>query len=449
MCCIKWRKTYRKVVSNSPNQLEYLAQVTYDKGIWVEISVEAGPNLENSGAAATWIVPIRVDLVTGGNWRIVAPHTETPAGRLQLEVNVNTDVARFRLVNLSSTVTLEWINVTLVVTGQDNPIIQELTGVGQSNTTEFYLPEGDSADPWVALIEAEAASRLANDNQLASRLQIEIDARTASVDAETQGRIAAVAAANSLIAINTAAIAQEILDRLAGDAFGLARANHTGTQLAATISDFNSATRAQVEAELAAGSGITITPSGSGATRVLTLSSSGGGGGGFVFLGKVTAAAAADAQFLSLISSTYDDYELTWSGFLTNTNNTLAGIQFSSNNGSTWVTTGYEYGRKLLGVSTSFEHYVRGSALSVAAIGIEAFSSSVVSSGRTRLFRANTSEIKEIVSEGLCGNGGDGHSYGTVTMSRNTTAMTFNALRVIATAGTITGVLCLYGLAKA
>jgi len=52
----------------------------------------------------------------------------------------------------------------------------------------------------------------------------------------------------------------------------LSRGNHTGTQAASTINDFNSATRAQVEAEIAAGANVTITPSGSGASRVLTLS---------------------------------------------------------------------------------------------------------------------------------------------------------------------------------
>lgn len=62
------------------------------------------------------------------------------------------------------------------------------------------------------------------------------------------------------------------------DATLLSRANHTGTQLSTTISDFNSAARAQVEAELVAGTNVTITPSGSGATRQLTIASSGGGG---------------------------------------------------------------------------------------------------------------------------------------------------------------------------
>lgn len=77
------------------------------------------------------------------------------------------------------------------------------------------------------------------------------------------------------------------------DATLLARANHTGTQAASTISDFNSASRAQVEAELIAGTNITITPSGTGATRQLTIAASGGGGGSdpwtFVFLSSDSA----------------------------------------------------------------------------------------------------------------------------------------------------------------
>lgn len=63
------------------------------------------------------------------------------------------------------------------------------------------------------------------------------------------------------------------------DAALLARANHTGTQTATSISDFNSASRAQVEAELIAGTNVTITPGSSGATRTLTIAASGGGGG--------------------------------------------------------------------------------------------------------------------------------------------------------------------------
>lgn len=51
------------------------------------------------------------------------------------------------------------------------------------------------------------------------------------------------------------------------------------THISTEITDFNSASRAQTEAELVAGTNITITPSGSGATRQLTIASTGGGGG--------------------------------------------------------------------------------------------------------------------------------------------------------------------------
>jgi hypothetical protein len=56
----------------------------------------------------------------------------------------------------------------------------------------------------------------------------------------------------------------------------LARANHTGTQTASTISDFNSASRAQTEAELVAGTNITITLA-TGESRTLILRSAGQG----------------------------------------------------------------------------------------------------------------------------------------------------------------------------
>jgi hypothetical protein len=53
------------------------------------------------------------------------------------------------------------------------------------------------------------------------------------------------------------------------------RATHTGTQAASTISDFNSASRAQAEAAILPGSNISITPASSGATRTLTVAVTG------------------------------------------------------------------------------------------------------------------------------------------------------------------------------
>jgi hypothetical protein len=173
----------------------------------------------------------------------------------------------------------------------------------------------------------------------------------------------------------------------------------------------------------------------------------GGGGGALVLLGTATASGVASTDFTSLIDSTYDDYELTWGGVTMGTNAQFIGIQLSANNGSSWITSGYEYGIKVMGNSTNFETYQRGTAQSLAAIGSALMSNTVISSGFTRLFRANTSERKAIVGGGVVG-ASDGNTYGTWTTASYATATTFNAIRITASSGNINGTFRLYGIAK-
>lgn len=71
------------------------------------------------------------------------------------------------------------------------------------------------------------------------------------------------------------------------DAFLLDRANHTGTQLAATISDFNEALDDRVAALLVAGTNITLTYNDGAGT--LTIDAAGGGGGGGLSQAQVSA----------------------------------------------------------------------------------------------------------------------------------------------------------------
>ena len=92
------------------------------------------------------------------------------------------------------------------------------------------------------------------------------------------------------------------------------RANHTGTQAASTISDFNSESRAQTEAALIAGSGITITPASSGATRTLTIAASGGGSDPWTYikLGSdftTTSNTAVNVTGLEFTPAANTDYE--------------------------------------------------------------------------------------------------------------------------------------------
>lgn len=75
---------------------------------------------------------------------------------------------------------------------------------------------------------------------------------------------------------------------LTGELAGKAASTHSHT--ASEVTDFNSAARAQVEAELVAGTGITLTPSGTGASRQITIAATGASGGGSITLDDGTAA---------------------------------------------------------------------------------------------------------------------------------------------------------------
>lgn len=84
------------------------------------------------------------------------------------------------------------------------------------------------------------------------------------------------------------------------------RSNHTGTQTASTISDFDASARAQIEGALAAGANITITPSGSGATRTFTIAAAGGAGATNLSYTAATRVIASDTgtdATLPLVSS--------------------------------------------------------------------------------------------------------------------------------------------------
>lgn len=128
-------------------------------------------------------------------------------------------------------------------------------------------------------IEAGAEVNVPTDLSLGT-----ITTTTIPLNSSTGTDVTLPAATTSLAGLQSAADKTKIDGVATGatanssDATLLARANHTGTQTALTISDFASSSRAQTEAELIAGTNITITPAGSGATRTLTIAASGGGG---------------------------------------------------------------------------------------------------------------------------------------------------------------------------
>jgi hypothetical protein len=142
-------------------------------------------------------------------------------------------------------------NITLNYNDAANSLTINASGGGSGTTNLTY-----TASPTNGLVNSDTGT----------------DATLPLVDGTNAG-LMAPAQNTKLAGVATGATANS------PDATLLARANHTGTQTASTISDFNASSRGLTEAMLIAGSNVTLTPAGSGATRTLTIASTGGGGG--------------------------------------------------------------------------------------------------------------------------------------------------------------------------
>lgn len=160
-----------------------------------------------------------------------------------------------------------------------------------------------------------------------------------------------------------------------------------------------------------------------------------------VWLGSATASASASLPLTSLMSSTYDQYVLMFESIVPSATDYMY-VQFSTDNGSTWKTTGY--------INNTVYLISGGPGYGAPTVGID-------------LKGVQT----YIVSDAMYGNiiianvngGRKVHAYGNfVYDSSNTpvfacvngrydTAATINAIRMIPASGTITsGTIRLYGV---
>lgn len=235
---VHWRRTIAaEGYVHSPGFVQYLPKIKISGSCIVYLGLVTGTQSRGLVYTANYLVPVRIESGTNEvDWSIVFPSHLSEPGKLQLEIRIRQGEVAFRLKNLSDT-NLHWNTTGFLVLCEDKPLFVQVSGMGNSGIAQFYEPSRLFV-PGLAELQAAVGS-------------------ISDLDADLTAEIAA---------------------RIAGDTFGLARANHTGTQLASTISDFNAAARAQTEAELVAGTNITITPAGAGATRTLTLASAPGGG---------------------------------------------------------------------------------------------------------------------------------------------------------------------------
>lgn len=177
-------------------------------------------------------------------------------------------------------------------------------------------------------------------------------------------------------------------------------------------------------------------------------------GSGLVLLAVATASNSATLDFTSVMSSTYDQYVLVFDHLVMATDATSLMINFSTNNGSTWINTGATYSVHRLSLTAA-----SGTALTENTGGSDnltlRFSSSVTLdnvadsalcgffelytvTGKRQKFTYNFAAADNASNMGF--SVGGGQQTGTTIV---------NALRVLSSSGNITsGVVRLYGVRK-
>lgn len=178
--------------------------------------------------------------------------------------------------------------------GYTNEEAQDAVGAILTNTTSIELIYDDASNvisaQREALTGAITAAKNSNTTILGSFTKLQLDTAISDGNVMYVGDAPTVHT-HTLASITDVTITEADLNSLDDGVNSTLhfhntdrdRANHTGTQLTSTISDFDSTARAQIEAALIAGTNITIVPSGLGASRQFTINASGGGGGGLTY----------------------------------------------------------------------------------------------------------------------------------------------------------------------
>lgn len=219
----------------------------------------------------------------------------------------------------------------------------------------------------------------------------------------------------------------------------------SGTQAAASMTTARllgrtTASSGAVE-EITVGSGLSL------AAGALTAT---GGGGGLVLLEQHTAAAAANLDFTTFYSSTYDDYEIRITGMLMGTSSANLLMTVSADGGSNWNSSANYYSM-FSGIRND------GTGISFASNGATAgmIASSMQNDTKWGL-RANLQLVgmgSTTLAVGARGTIDYIHSTnyiwsGSLLASFDNSTTAYNALRFAPSSGTFTGTIRIYGLEK-
>lgn len=171
---------------------------------------------------------------------------------------------------------------------------------------------------------------------------------------------------------------------------------------------------------------------------------------GLAFVEGYAAAASASLDFTTGISSLYDEYELRLNGLLTTNNATTLRLRVSTNGGSTWETTNYNYTINYSnttggGGSTGVVQLNSQDAINLGGTLSNAGTAGV--SGVIRLFNLTSAAKYKVFTMKLAVSHSDGNYYRFDTVGWWLGATAVNALQLSLDSGTLaSGSARLYGV---
>ena len=174
------------------------------------------------------------------------------------------------------------------------------------------------------------------------------------------------------------------------------------------------------------------------------ITPSSGGGGDLVKISSVTASASTSIDFTGL-SSEYSKYVIMVQDVLISDGASDLIFRTSTDNGSTFDTTSYQYTRHLL--QTNNAHTFDGSGSANAVTIVASMSDTeAATSGILEILKPTNESITIVLGEFL-GIRDSGSYLSTLISGNRTVEEAVNAVQLLMTAGTITsGVFTLYGL---
>lgn len=168
---------------------------------------------------------------------------------------------------------------------------------------------------------------------------------------------------------------------------------------------------------------------------------------GWILLAEQTASNSAELDFLTCITSDFDDYQIRYQNLLPATNGATIGLQLSTNGGSTYSSSTYVNVAIFAGVGAAVGKDTSNTS-NIAMSGGASNSSNHGASGVVDLFGPGNSVYKQFLSKySFYSSGPDnivvfnGGEWQTTTSA--------NAFRVIASSGNLaSGIVRVYGLSK-